>query len=424
MVGEKTLLWGHIPEAPPDPIVGVAAAFRADPATQKVNLGVGAYRDAKGKPYVLPVVHKVEKALLEAGEDHEYLPIEGLAAFNIASQKLILGKDCNAIKEGRVVTMQSLSGTGSLRVAFEFIAKYYRYPVGSNNVPKVYVPNPTWSNHNQIVPAAGLGDTQKYRYYDAKTGGVDYENMCADLNAAPDGSVVLFHGCAHNPTGADPTEQQWKGLLEICKKKHFVVLFDNAYQGFASGDLNKDAWSVRFFVDAGLEVFITQSFAKNMGLYGERVGAVSLVMASTTPEVTAAVVSQLKIIIRSMYSSPPALGAKIAAKILGDPALFAEWEQELKKMSGRIYDMRVHLRDALIANGTPGTWQHVVDQIGMFSFTGLTAQQVAFMREKYHIYMTSNGRISLAGLNDSNIKYVADAMKDAVITHPATGGKL
>ncbi|KAA8494375.1 Aspartate aminotransferase, cytoplasmic [Porphyridium purpureum] len=416
-------LWKAVPEAPADPILGVAAAFRADPSPNKVNLGVGAYRTEHGKPYVLPVVARVHRELLDDGVDHEYLPMEGYAPFISAAERVILGDAAAALREGRVASVQALSGTGSLRVAFEFLKRFYRPRAGAGDagsLPKVYVPSPTWSNHRQIVPDAGLGDAVLYRYFNAKTHGVDFSGMCADLRAAPPGSVVLFHGCAHNPTGADPTMEQWVQLLDICKSGSLLPLFDNAYQGFASGDLNRDAASVRLFADAGIDLIITQSFAKNMGLYGERVGCLSVVMSSPcSPEIRTRVLSQLKLVVRPMYSSPPALGAKIAARILGEPGLFAEWNTELQKMSSRIYAMRVALRDRLIANGAPGSWQHVVDQIGMFSFTGLTPQQVAYMVEKHHIYLTSNGRISIAGLNPSNINYVADAMKDAIEAHPS-----
>eukprot|EP00182_Erythrolobus_australicus_P005797 CAMPEP_0185829664 /NCGR_PEP_ID=MMETSP1353-20130828/382_1 /TAXON_ID=1077150 /ORGANISM="Erythrolobus australicus, Strain CCMP3124" /LENGTH=432 /DNA_ID=CAMNT_0028527481 /DNA_START=18 /DNA_END=1316 /DNA_ORIENTATION=+ len=413
-------IWEEVPEAPVDPILGVAYAFRADSSKQKLNLGVGAYRTEEGKPYVLPVVARVHRELLDANEDHEYLPIEGYAPFTEASAKLILGPESPAIAEDRVITVQALSGTGSLRVAFEFIRRFYRN--ASGELPSVYVPNPTWSNHRNIVPDSGLAPTKLYNYYDAASGGVDMKSIVRDLSAANDGDVVIFHGCAHNPTGADLSMDQWRELLELCTKKRLLPLFDNAYQGFASGDLTRDAGSVRLFVDAGLDVVVTQSYAKNMGLYGERVGALSLVMSSKDPKVRSAVLSQLKQVIRAMYSNPPALGAKIAARILRDPELFAEWERELVMMSKRIYSMRVALRDALVANGTAGNWDHIVSQIGMFSYTGLTAQHVQYMREKYHIYMTSNGRISLAGLNPTNVKYLADAMKDATSAYPM--GKL
>eukprot|EP00186_Timspurckia_oligopyrenoides_P001255 CAMPEP_0182450128 /NCGR_PEP_ID=MMETSP1172-20130603/39046_1 /TAXON_ID=708627 /ORGANISM="Timspurckia oligopyrenoides, Strain CCMP3278" /LENGTH=417 /DNA_ID=CAMNT_0024647631 /DNA_START=54 /DNA_END=1307 /DNA_ORIENTATION=- len=416
------MLWKDVPEAPADPILGVAYAFRADPSQKKVNLGVGAYRTEDGKPYVLPVVARVHRQLLDSNEDHEYLPIEGYAPFTSASAKLILGNSSVAIKENRVITVQALSGTGSLRVAFEFIRRFYRNPSG--NPPSVYVPNPTWSNHRNIVPDSGLGAAKLYNYYDASSGGVDMAGIVRDISAADDGDVIVFHGCAHNPTGADLSIEQWSELLKLCQAKKLVPLFDNAYQGFASGDLNRDAESVRLFVDAGMDCFVTQSFAKNMGLYGERVGALSVVMSQTQPSVTSAVLSQLKQVIRAMYSNPPALGAKIAARILNDPALFAEWERELVMMSQRIYSMRVALRDRLVQIETPGNWDHIVSQIGMFSFTGLTPQHVDYLREKYHIYMTSNGRISLAGLNSSNVNYLADAMKDAVTAFPSASGKL
>lgn len=278
----------------------------------------------------------------------------------------------------------------------------------------MYIPKPTWSNHKNVVPQSGLPPAVEYRYFDSSTGGVDSTGMVQDLSAAPTGSIVLLHGCAHNPTGADPTREQWEQVLEVVKSRGLLPFFDNAYQGFASGNLETDAWSVRRFVEAGIDVLVGQSYAKNMGMYGERVGALTIVCAQKGAE--EAIRSQLKAIIRAMYSSPPKHGALVAARILSDEKLFKEWEGELVMMAHRIKDMRVKLKAALEANGTPGTWNHITGQIGMFSYTGLTSQQVTFMREKYHVYMTANGRISMAGLTDANVQYVADAMKDAVLS--------
>ena len=402
-------LFSDVPIAPPDAILGVNAAFRADSSPKKISLGVGAYRTSQGKPYVLPVVRKVEQQIAsDPTTDHEYLPQHGLNKFNTLSARLILGSNSLAIQQGRCVTVQALSGTGALRIGFTFVSKFI------NPKTKVYVPNPTWSNHKNVVPASGLPSTLQYRYFDSKTGGVDEIGLIEDLSNAPHHSIILLHGCAHNPTGADPSKQLWRRILAVCQERQLIPFFDNAYQGFASGSLDEDAWSVRLFVDAGMEAFISQSYAKNMGLYGHRTGAFSIILKDST--YADAVQSQLKSIIRAMYSSPPLHGARIAAAILDDEMLFKEWEDELKNMSGRIKDMRIKLKAALEKNGTPGTWDHIVNQIGMFSFTGLTKQHVSFMREKYHIYMTDNGRISMAGLTDDTIQYVADAMKDALVS--------
>lgn len=412
-----TSVFASVPEAPADPILGLNAAFLADEAPEKISLGVGAFRTNEGKPYVLPVVKRVEQRLAaDPATNHEYLPIDGLPAFQKLSAELILGKDSTAMKEGRVVTIQALSGTGALRVGITFLGRFLRT---SGSPPAVYIPTPTWSNHRNIVPDAGLGSARTYRYLDAVSGGVDLPSMLADLSDAPAGSVIILHGCAHNPTGADPSPAQWGEILAVVQSRRLIPFFDNAYQGFASGDLDADAASVRLFADAGIDMVLSQSFAKNMGLYGQRIGALSVVLAAGTPDVAAAAVavrSQLKAVVRPMYSSPPAHGARIAVGVLGDEANYAEWKKELAGMAGRIGDMRTALKAALDANGTPGDWARIVNQIGMFSYTGLSAQQVAHLRNKHHIYMTSNGRISMAGLTTSTVQRVADAMKDAVET--------
>jgi len=271
---------------------------------------------------------------------------------------------------------------------------------------------PTWGNHNKIFPLGGVPQ-KPYRYYDPNTRGLDYKGMIEDLKAAPDGAVILLHACAHNPTGVDPTEEQWEGIRKVIRSKQQLPFFDCAYQGFASGSLDKDAHAVRLFVADGGECFVAQSYAKNMGLYGERVGALSIVCRSTP--VASRVDSQLKMVIRPMYSSPPAHGAAIAASILSDRRLFEEWTVELKGMAERIISMRHQLYDALQARGTPGDWSHVLKQIGMFTFTGLNTDQVRFMTREYHIYMTLDGRISMAGLSSKTVPHLADAMHAAVV---------
>lgn len=401
-------VFSKVPVAPPDAILGLNTQFKADPHPKKVNLGVGAYRTNEGKPYVLPVVRRVEQDLAnDPSVNHEYLPQDGLSEFCALSARLILGHESPALAEKRATTVQALSGTGSLRIGFTFVSKFLSAET------QVFIPKPTWSNHKNVVPQSGLPPTRDYRYLDTSTGTVDVDAMLEDLSSAPPLSVVLLHGCAHNPTGADPTKPEWNRILEVVKARQLIPFFDNAYQGFASGCLETDAWSVRHFVSAGIDVLISQSYAKNMGLYGERVGAFTVVCSA--PGAEEAIRSQLKAIIRAMYSNPPLHGARVAARILGDSGRFAEWEAELVKMSARIKDMRLKLKAALEANSTPGKWDHIVSQIGMFSYTGLTSQQVTFMREKYHVYMTANGRISMAGLTDATVQYVADAMKDAVL---------
>ncbi|KAL9252546.1 Aspartate aminotransferase, cytoplasmic-like protein [Drosera capensis] len=376
-------VFGSIAQAPEDPILGVTVAFNKDTSPVKLNLGVGAYRTEEGKPLVLNVSSK-----------KEYLPIVGLADFNKSSAKLILGSDSPAVLENRVATVQCLSGTGSLRVGSEFLARHYHQRV-------IYVPLPTWGNHLKVFHFGGL-EVKSYRYYDPTTRGLNFQGLLEDLNSAPSGAIVLLHACAHNPTGVDPTLAQWEEIRKLMRSKGLLPFFDSAYQGFASGSLDADAQSVRIFVADRGECFVAQSYAKNMGLYGERVGALSIVCK--TADVASRVESQLKLVIRPMYSNPPIHGASIVATILKDRDMYDEWTVELKAMADRIISMRKQLFDALTARGTPGDWSHIIKQIGMFTFTGLNAEQVSFMTREYHIYMTSDGRISMAGLSSRTVK--------------------
>jgi len=271
---------------------------------------------------------------------------------------------------------------------------------------------PTWGNHVPVFKGKLGFDVKEYRYYKQDTCSLDFEGMMEDLGTAEPGSWVLFHTCAHNPTGVDPSLDQWKQLAKLCKEKQLRPFFDTAYQGFVSGDLDKDGQSLRLFVDEGLAIVAAQSFAKIMGLYGERVGALHVVC--DTPATAEAVMSQLRILVRLSYSFPPLHGARIAAKILNDEGLRKQWLEELVTVTGRIARMRLKLKEALAANGTPGNWDHITNQVGMFSFTGLTPEQSAAMVEKYSIYMTGNGRISICGLTDQNVQYVADSIKKVV----------
>lgn len=280
--------------------------------------------------------------------------------------------------------------------------------------------NPTWANHNQIFGNVGL-PVKNYPYFSKKTKGLDFEGMIGALEQAPEGSIILLHACAHNPTGVDPTQEQWKKIAQVMKSKKQFPFFDTAYQGFASGSLSKDAWAINYFVDQGFELLVAQSYAKNFGLYGERAGCFHFVASpgSHASETVTRVGSQLAILQRSEISNPPAYGARIASLVLNDEKLFAQWEEDLRTMSGRIIEMRKALRSKLESAGTPGTWNHITDQIGMFSFTGLDEKQVAKLREEYHIYMTKNGRISMAGLNTKNIDYFAKSV-DSVVKETAS----
>jgi aspartate aminotransferase len=315
--------------------------------------------------------------------------------------KFAYGDACTALADGRVAAMQTLSGTGSLRVVTEYLKRFH----GSG---ALYVPNPTWGNHIPIAEHAGL-TVNKYAYFDPETVGLNFAGMLDDVNAAPDGSVFLLHACAHNPTGIDPNNEQWAELSALMKQKRHFPLFDSAYQGFASGDANIDASSVRMFVKDGHSIALCQSFAKNFGLYGQRIGALSFVCVDH--DETARVLSQLKVIARAMYSNPPSHGARIVEAVLADDALRLQWEGECKEMADRIQRMRGLLTKHLVEDLRSSlSWDHISDQIGMFCFSGLTAEQVGQMVHEHHIYLTSNGRISMAGVTSENVEYIAESI--------------
>ncbi|KAL6710899.1 Aspartate aminotransferase, cytoplasmic [Coniothyrium glycines] len=401
-----------VPQAPEDPLFGLMAAFRRDQAATKVDLGIGAYRDDNAKPWVLPVVKQADERLRrDPNLNHEYLPIAGLADFTAASQKLVLGGDSPAIRDQRVTSLQTISGTGAVHLGALFLSKFYK--------PKsdrlAYFSDPTWANHFQIFSNVGLA-YKTYPYFSKKTKGLDFDAMLGALQDAPEGSIIVLHACAHNPTGVDPTQDQWKDIARVIRSKKHFPFFDTAYQGFASGDLAQDGWAIRYFVEQGFELCIAQSYAKNFGLYGERAGCFHFVTSpsSDATSTITRIASQLAILQRSEISNPPAYGARIASIVLNDKELFAQWEADLRTMSGRIKEMRTALRNKLEELGTPGTWNHITDQIGMFSFTGLTEQQVLKIREDSHVYMTKNGRISMAGLNTHNVEYFAKAVDKVV----------
>jgi len=394
--------WADVKVGPEDPILGITVAFNNDTSPKKINLGVGAYRDDNGKPFVLESVKKATKKVSETpGENHEYLPIGGDPTLCKLSAELLLGSDSSVLKEKRYVTIQSLSGTGSLRVATEFINRFYPHS------KTVYVPNPTWANHLPLIEDSNL-KVATYTYYSAKNNGLNFEGLTSDLKSAPENSVVMLHACAHNPTGQDPTPQQWESLIPIFKNKNFLPFFDSAYQGFASGDTDKDAFAIRLFVKHGLNPIISQSYAKNFGLYGERVGTTTFV--TENPDQAKAIESQLKILVRPVYSNPPKHGARIVTEILKDEGLKQLWKEEVKGMADRIIGMRTALVDGLKKAGSKRDWKHVTDQIGMFCYSGLTGEQVDKLAKEYHIYMTRNGRISMAGVTSKNVDYLAQSM--------------
>lgn len=402
--------WNDVPLAPPDSIFKLTAAFKADQYPQKVNLGVGAYRDDDAKPWVLPVVKKATQILLnDQSLDHEYLPILGLPEYTSAAAKLILGSDSPAIAEGRVASSQTISGTGANHLGALFLSKFYQFTEGKKHV---YLSDPTWVNHHAIFKNVGI-EPILYPYYDPKTIGLDFAGFINSLNTAPERSVFLIHACAHNPTGVDPTREQWNEIANAIIAKGHYVFFDCAYQGFASGDLDADAWAVREFVKRGVPLLVCQSFAKNAGLYGERVGALHVV--PPTAKAADSVRSQLSVLQRSEISNPPAHGARLISLILNDPTLFDEWRADIRTMAGRIIEMRKQLHHLLTNElHTPGNWDHIITQIGMFSFTGISPEQSKALTDKAHVYLTVNGRISMAGLNSHNIRYFAENLDKAV----------
>eukprot|EP00484_Ammonia_sp_Unknown_P022353 CAMPEP_0197044724 /NCGR_PEP_ID=MMETSP1384-20130603/20719_1 /TAXON_ID=29189 /ORGANISM="Ammonia sp." /LENGTH=398 /DNA_ID=CAMNT_0042476231 /DNA_START=74 /DNA_END=1267 /DNA_ORIENTATION=- len=390
---QESATFGDVETLPPDAIFFTKQAYQQDPDKRKVNLGIGAYRDDAGKPYVLKIVRKVEKELADDMKlNKEYLPIGGDAEYVELTQKLILG-DCARVKNKAVTGVQAISGTGALRVLFCFIKNVFAV---KNDKIKILISNPTWGNHKKVIQKAGL-QFDSYTYWDAKGRCLNLDAMINDLKTKGNkGDVVLLHGCAHNPTGVDPTKEQWEKIAETIKAAGLVPFFDCAYQGFATGDLEADAAGVRLFEEKGFEFLIAQSYAKNLGLYCERAGCASVV--TTSPAAAKACKTQLEGIVRPMYSNPPAHGARIVKKVLGDAENFKAWKAEMAEMSGRIIEMRKRLRAKLEELKTPGTWNHITDQIGMFTFTGLTEKQVDVMTTKYHIYLLKNGRISMAGV--------------------------
>jgi len=334
--------------------------------------------------------------------DKEYSPISGTPEFCKAAFGLALGEDSEILASGRNATVQGISGTGALRIGSAFLSKFFP-------IKTVWVPTPTWGNHVPIFKHVGM-EVKQYRYYDPKTCGFDFDGAMQDLANLEPGSLVLLHACAHNPTGVDPSPDQWNAISEVLKKKNALPFFDMAYQGFASGDVDRDAVAVREFAAQGHNILLSQSFAKNMGLYGERAGAFSVVCANK--DEAARVMSQLKILIRPMYSNPPINGARIVTTILNNPSLRQEWLGDVKGMADRIISMRTQLRNGLEKEGSVKNWTHITDQIGMFCFTGMTAEQVGRLSSEFSVYLTKDGRVSMAGVTSHNVGYLAKAMHE------------
>ncbi|EGQ9276884.1 TPA: aspartate/tyrosine/aromatic aminotransferase [Vibrio vulnificus] len=378
--------------APADPILGLTEEFKKDPRAEKINLGVGIYKTEQGETPVLATVKKAEAALVETEKTKSYLTIEGTAEYALAVQKLLFGADAELINAQRAKTAQAPGGTGALRVAGEFIKRQ----LGD---VKIWISNPTWANHHGVFRAAGL-ETVEYAYYNPETKDKDFAAMLADLEKASAGDVVLLHGCCHNPTGIDPTEQEWEALAKLVADKGLLPLFDFAYQGFAKG-VEEDAQGLRTFAKFNKEILVASSFSKNFGLYNERVGAFTLVAESQ--EIAETAFSQVKAIIRSIYSNPPAHGSAVVTHILNDAALRAEWEAEVAEMRDRIQEMRELFVTTLKEEGVAADFSFIERQNGMFSFSGLNKDQVARLKEEFAIYIVGSGRISVAGMTKSNM---------------------
>ncbi|KAI1285188.1 Aspartate aminotransferase, mitochondrial [Halotydeus destructor] len=393
--------FSQVEMGPPDAILGVTEAFKKDSNPKKINLGVGAYRDDKGKPFVLPSVRQAEEIVYNKKLDKEYLPIVGHVDFVKAAAELAFGKDSPVIKQGLNVSVQGISGTGSLMLGARFLNDFFP------GTKDVYMPTPTWGNHVPLFKRSGFA-VKQYRYYDPKTCGFDFTGALQDLAKIPEKSIVLLHACAHNPTGVDPKPEQWKEMSKVIKSRNLFPFFDMAYQGFASGDVDKDATALRMFIEDGHQVALSQSFAKNMGLYGERVGAFTVTCASK--EEAAKVMSQVKITVRPIYSNPPLTGARIASTILNTADLRATWLKDVKGMADRIISMRTKLQDGLTREGSSRNWQHITEQIGMFCFTGMTPDQVEKLTKEHSVYLTRDGRISVAGITTGNVDQLAHAM--------------
>jgi aromatic-amino-acid transaminase len=395
----SSALFAAVEMAPRDPILGLTEAFNADTRPSKVNLGVGVYYDDSGKIPLLAAIRAAEKARLDAAAPRGYQPIEGPATYNQPVQKLVFGAESPLLENGRAMTIQTLGGTGGLKVGADYLKRLL--PTAT-----VYLSDPSWENHRALFEAAGF-DAQNYPYYDAETKGVDFAAMKAKLASLAAGSIVVLHACCHNPTGADLSQAQWREVVDTVGSRGLVAFIDMAYQGLADG-VEPDAAAVRSFADSGLSFLVSSSFSKSFALYGERVGALSLVTGSK--DESARVLSQIKRLIRTNYSNPPTHGGAIVAAVLSNPELRGAWEAELAGMRERIWAMRTGLVGKLRALGVGRDFSFIERQRGMFSYTGLNAQQVELLRAEYGIYAVSTGRICVAALNSRNLDYVAEAI--------------
>ena len=396
-------LFSSVELAPRDPILGMTEAFNADPNPAKVNLGVGVYFDENGKLPILQCVLAAEKQLAEAPKPKGYLPIDGIPAYDRAVQELVFGADSAALRDGRVATVQTLGGTGGLKVGADFLQRL-------NPQAKVLISDPSWENHRALFTQAGFA-VDVYPYYDAATHGVRFEAMLAALEAAAAGTVVVLHACCHNPTGCDLEPAQWARIVQAVKARGLVAFLDMAYQGFGDG-IAEDGAVVQQFLNAGVDFLVATSFSKSFSLYGERVGALSVVAADKAE--AARVLSRLKVLIRGNYSNPPTHGAQVVAMVLTTPALRRQWEDELAGMRTRIKQMRQALVQRLADAGVKQDMGFILRQKGMFSYSGLSAERMQRLRGEFGVYGIDSGRICVAALNDRNLGPVAAAIAKVV----------
>lgn len=385
--------------APRDPILGLNEAFNADARAKKVNLGVGVYFDDNGKIPLLDSVRAAEKTRAESGSAWGYQPIDGLPAYNRAVQELLFGKDSGVLGDGRAVTIQTLGGTGALKVGADYLKRLLPEAV-------VYISAPSWENHRALFESAGF-PVETYPYYDPVSRGVDFPALKKCLDSLAAGSIIVLHACCHNPTGADMTEAQWREVIESVRSRGLIAFIDMAYQGFADG-IAEDALALNLFVASGLQFFVASSFSKSFSLYGERVGALSIVTASR--DESARVLSQVKRVVRTNYSNPPTHGGVLVSTILSNPEWRELWEAELAGMRDRIRAMRTGLLEKLKARKAGQDFSFITQQRGMFTYTGLSAAQVERLRDEFGIYAVTTGRICMAALNSRNLDYVADSI--------------
>jgi aromatic-amino-acid transaminase len=396
-------LFTAVEMAPRDPILGLNEQFNADTNPHKVNLGVGVYYDDEGKLPLLQCVRAAEKQMADAPKARGYLPIDGIAAYDSAVKTLVFGADSEPIKSNRIATVQGLGGTGGLKVGADFLKRV-------NPNAKVLISDPSWENHRALFSQAGF-TVETYPYYNAAKRGIDFDGMLTALNMAPEGTIVVLHACCHNPTGYDITPEQWDQVIAAVKSRKLVPFLDMAYQGFGHG-IAEDGAVIGKFVASGQDFFVATSFSKSFSLYGERVGALSVLCADK--DEAGRVLSQLKIMIRTNYSNPPTHGAQVVATVLNTPELRAMWEKELGDMRLRIKQMRLALVEKLKAAGVKQDMSFITQQIGMFSYSGMTKAQMERLRSEFGVYGVDSGRICVAALNSKNIGYVCESIAKVI----------